>query len=322
MQKKLGEIQKVCYNITSKGTQKHGFASEKKGMVINMTKAEKIERVRGMKEGYTLFSACTKLPFVECEQGSFYDQFYLFDSKEEAHEAAKRISENGDPVGVAELKTVEYTPPRDEKLGEPVKNLLRNQVREQLMRMPLLGVNAVFYKPEGEHGEVLELDSVLPQEVMEHVDTEKLGLEGLRLTGMYFAQYLRRTRKDMGQLRDVSEEFHANLVRAQLLLPVIPPEDQLDANRLDLVKCQLPSHKLKKASTGEEHAFLTVFTNMEEILVFCRNNAPKARVVRVAFEEIPKILREPLVGCILDPFSLNIPVRKEDIPTLVEALKK
>lgn len=287
-----------------------------------MTKAEKIDKLRNLTKAYILYSACTKLPYVECEQGSYYDQVFMFETEADAKEAANRIAENGDPVGMAELKTVQMALSEKEISEGATKGLFRNQVREHLMRLPLLGVNAVFFKPEGDRGEVLELDALLPEEVKSHIDTEKLGLEGVRLTGMYFAQVLRQKKKDMNQLRDFSEEFHANLVRAELLIPVMPPEGEIDATKLDLVKCQLPTYSLKKADTNENHMFLTVFTNMDELIAYCRNNAPKTRVVRIPFDDIPKILRDPMVGCIVDPFSINIPIRKEDILALAAAVKQ
>lgn len=286
-----------------------------------MTKAEKIDKIRNLQQAYILYSSTTRLPYVECEQGSYYDQAFFYETREDAEEAARRICENGDLVGVAELKTVEMVLPKDEKLGDPVRNLMRNQVREHLMRLPLLGLNAVFFKPAGENGEVLELDYVLPEEVKAQLAKEKTELSGVELTGIYFAQCLRRKEKDMNQLREYSEEFHANLVRAELLLPVIPDPDHADDARLDLMQCKIPYYPIKKVDSDETSSFLALFTNMDEVAAHCRRTPEKVRVVKIPFKDVPGIMRDPMIGCVIDPLSINIPVRKEDIPVLVEALK-
>lgn len=286
-----------------------------------MTKAEKIDKLRGMTKAYILYGVGTRLPFIECEQSNYYDQTFLYESKEEAEEAAKRFGENGDMVGVLELNVVEMVPPKDEKRGEPVKNLLRNQIREHLMKFPLLGLNAVFFKPAGESGEVLELDLVLPDEVKEYIEKEKTDLIGVQLTGLYLAQSLHRREKDMKQLRERSEEFHANLVRASLLMPVIPDEKQPEGAQLNLATSKIPSFPIKKKDSDEISSFLAVFTNMDELAAYCRKISGQVQVVKVPFKNLADIIQEPMIGCVIDPLSISLPISKEDIPKLAEAFK-
>ncbi|MBP5751350.1 MAG: hypothetical protein J6W60_00630, partial [Treponema sp.] len=206
-----------------------------------MTREEKIEKLRNLTKAYILYSLYTRIPFIECEQANFYDQAFLFETKEDAEEAAKRMYDNGDPVGITELKIVDL--PRPEGAADnvvPMRRLMRNQIREHLTKFPLFGINAVFFKPAEDRGESLPLDDVLPEEVKEEVKKEQTELVGVKLTGLYFAQYLRRNQKEVQSAKERYEEFYANLARAQLLLPVIPEEEHRDDPSLNLTKCMLP----------------------------------------------------------------------------------
>lgn len=286
-----------------------------------MTKNEKIELIRNLREAYILYSNATRLPFVVCETETFYDQALIFESRTDAEECARNYCQGGDIVGVAALQTVEMVPPSDEKLGEPVKNLMRNQLREHLMRLPLMGVNAVFFKPEEGPGETLELDLVLPDVVKEHINKENSELSGVQLTGVYFAQYLRRQEKDDAKMREYTEEFYANLARAELLLPVIPEEEHADDPQLDLAKCKIPYYPIKRKDTDEVFSFLALFTNMDEVAAHCRNTKSRVKVVKMPFLDSYKFINDPMIGCVIDPLSINIPIRKEDIMGIAEAVK-
>lgn len=287
-----------------------------------MTREEKIERLRNCTEAYILFSNATKLPFVVCEKENYFDQIFLYENQEEAEAAAKSMSEGGDAVGVAPLKTVEFSEEQKASFGDSVKGKMRNQVREHLMRIPQMGIGAVYYKVAGEEGVLLEVKDILPEAVMQYVESGKNGLETVRLTALYFAQYLRRQDRDVETLKEYAEEFEANLVNSTLLVVVIPSEDQMEATQLDMSKCQLVSYGLKRADNGETQQFLAIFTNMDEAALMSARTGQKTKVIQVPFEELPRLLGEVTQGVVLDPFSFCLPLRKEDIPNLVRDFKK
>lgn len=286
-----------------------------------MIKAEKIDRLRSLQEAYILYGVGTRLPFIECEERNYFDQAFIYEAKEEAEEAAKRFCENGDMVGAVQLKTVETSPDGKENEDEAGSRPLRNQVREHLLRLPLLGLNAVFFKPAGESGEVLELDQVIPNQAKAFIEQAKTDLIGVQLTGLYFAQCLRRKEPDMKKLREYSEEFHVNLARAELLMPVIPDVEQPEGGQLNLAESRIPSFPVKKKDTGEVSSFLALFTNMDEVAAYCKKLDGKAQVVKLPFKDAADIIQEPMVGCVIDPLSLCIPVAREDISRLAEAYK-
>ena len=129
-------------------------------------------------------------------------QIVSAETKEDGEEAAKRLCAQGDICGVAEMNLVPLKLPiSEEKKEEPANTLMRNQVREHLMRFPTMGLNAVFFKAAGEKGEVLPLDDILPDPVKDQLEQTKNELSGLQLTGMYFAQCMRKQQKDPNQLR-------------------------------------------------------------------------------------------------------------------------
>lgn len=301
-----------------------------------MTREERITKLRSLPKAYILHSLFTKMPFIECEQGTFYDMAFLFETKEDAEEAAKRMNEGGDPVGITELKMLEMTPPSEDNKVVPIRKLMRSQVREHLTKFPLLGLNAVFFKPEGEAGEVLPLDEVLPDEVKEAVEKEKTDMIGVQLTGMYFAQYLRRKDREVQLMKERYEEFYVNLARTKLLLPIIPEEGHRDDASLNLTKCKLPVLTSDRApgapqtATGEQAndgqgdkaqiGALGLFTNMDETAVYSRSHLGEVRVVQVGIEELPNFLPEQVKYVVIDPLTISITLKLEDTIKVIQEI--
>ena len=294
-----------------------------------MTREEKIEKLRSLTKAYILYSLYTRMPFVECEQANFYDQAFLFETHEDAEEAGKHMLENGDPVGITELKTMELPRPQGENDNVvPMKKLMRNQVREHLTKFPLMGLNAVFFKPAGERGESLPLDEVLPEEVKEYVEKNKTELMGVELTGMYFAQYLRRKEKDTAQAKERYEEFYANLARAKFLLPVIPEEGHRDDPSINMTTSMLPIYTPTpdKNEKGEEEeppkmAALGLFTNMDELVVHSKDHIKDVRIVHVAPDEVKNFLPESVEFIVIDPLTMSITLRIEDVVRILKEIR-
>ncbi|MBO4749417.1 MAG: SseB family protein [Lachnospiraceae bacterium] len=295
----------------------------------HVTREEKIERLRNLKKAYILYSIFTRIPFVECEEGSYYDQAYLFETREDAEEAAKRMVDNGDAVGITELKMVEMPPnPNGDDKVVPIRRFMRNQVREHLTKFPALGLNAVFFKPEGDRGESIPLDDILPDEVKDAVAREKSDLSGVQLTGIYFAQYVRRQQKDPAVARERYEEFYANLARAKLLLPVIPEQEHRDDASLNLSKCMLPIYTphqdgVNAAAPGETPmAAIGLFTNMDEVAVHSRNHINEVRVVRVPLDDIRNFVPENVEYLVIDPLTMSITLKIDDVVKVLKELKE
>ena len=299
-----------------------------------MTKEEKIERLRNLQKAYILYSLFTRIPYVECEQTMFYDQTFMFETKEDAEAAAKKIFDGGDPVGITELKLVEMPQPPADSNVVPMRRMMRNQVREHLTKFPTMGLNAVFFMPAEDEGESLPLDEVLPQEVRDSLRKDYEDLMGVQLTGVYFAQYMRRPQKDPEIARERFEEFYANLARVKLLLPVIPNETQKGDGPLDLKQCMLPiytSQPNAQATVGEgapandkqamPTSALGVFTNMDELVVHSRNRITDVKVVRMDLLDAPKILPENVEYIVIDPLSMSITLKVSDMVRVLKEIR-
>ncbi|MBP5282270.1 MAG: SseB family protein [Lachnospiraceae bacterium] len=302
-----------------------------------MTKQEKIERLRNLPKAYILYSLFTRIPFIECEQSTFYDQAFLFETKEDAEAAAKKFFDGGDPVGITELKTVEMAPPQNADSNVvPMRKLMRNQVREHLAKFPTMGLNAVFFKPAEDEGESLPLDEVLPPEVKGALRNDHKELTGVQLTGIYFAQYLRRPQKDKDIAKERFEEFYANLARVKLLLPVIPEEGHKDDPQLDLKRCMLPIYTSKpqgaQPKEGEEApkgtdengmptSALGVFTNMDELVVHSRNRIQDVRIVQIDLMESPRFLPENVEYIVIDPLTMSITLKVADVVRILKEIR-
>lgn len=254
------------------------------------------QTISNLKKGYILYAASTRLPYVEYEKIGRCDQIFLFEDRADAEQKAAQIGQEGYLVGVAEMPT--------------------EALKEHLMRAPFLGVNALFFKPAKEKGGSYRLSDILPDQVKEHVVQDKLRLEDVRLTGIYYAQYLGKRGINEERLANYARAFGASLARAVFLVPVVPKDATADEADLKLSDCQLMTQVLKKKDSGEEFVFLPLFTNMEEVTAFAKENLDKIRVLRVPFKDFLFVLDEKMTGCVIDPLSINLPVRKTDMEML------
>lgn len=293
-----------------------------------MTKTEKIEKLRSLQEGYILYSVLTKLPFAECEGGTFLDRAFLFETQEDATAAAEKFCNAGDIVAVGALKAIELPAPEGAEIDGQAPKMYRSQVREHMMSLPNMGVDAIYFKPAEDDGQSLLLDEILPAQVKQANEEKKKNycIVSLQLSGIYFAQYVRRQgEKDPEKIDELSEEFYANMVRSALFVPVIP-EGLTPDGQPDMTRCKIPGVPMKKAGSEEESvSFMSAFTNMDEVVAFCRNfnaeDAAKVKVLRIPFKDMPRHIGEHMAGLVVDPLSIRIPVMKEDVKRMASTAK-
>ena len=163
---------------------------------------------------------------------------------------------------VKELKTVELKmQTKTDKQEE--KRIYLNQVRQHLSTLPMIGINAICYQPFGKEAQSMEVSEVLPEGYDKKITDNPFYQPTLQLTGMYLMQEARRKKEfvDRKKLQEMDEEFSSNLVKAKLVVAVVPPEGKEQEQQLDLKECKLPY--LKHQSKGN---FFPVFTDLWEFL--------------------------------------------------------
>ena len=67
-----------------------------------------VKKIHSLEKIYVLFSASTRMPFVECDPEEFDDQIYIFANEELATAAAKAYAEKQMPTGVIPMEKSQY----------------------------------------------------------------------------------------------------------------------------------------------------------------------------------------------------------------------
>lgn len=272
-----------------------------------------VSEIRELKEAYALFSPLTNLPYVECEEETYNDQVFLFAQKEEAEATVEDYEKKGIRVTVKELKTVELKMPAKGDKQED-KRIYLNQVRQHLSILPMIGVNAVCYKPAGKKAQSIEVTEVLPEGFDKNITGNPFYQPNLQLTGMYLMQEARRKKEyvDKKQLQEMDEEFSSNLVKGRLVVAVVPPEGKEGEQTLDLRECKLPLLKHQKGGT-----FFPVFTDLWEFQKYAQRRKD-LRPIQVPFAEISKFWVKDAMAYMLNPMGFSLPLSRDMIPKLLE----
>lgn len=194
------------------------------------------------------------------------------------------------------------------------KRLYLNQVRQYLGILPFIGVNAILYQPKEGEAQSVEVSRVLPEEFEKKIMGNGLYQPTLQLTGLYLMQEARRKKEyvDMKQLQALDEEFSSNLVKARLILAVLPPEGQEKEQKLNLKECQLP---YLKHQSGDR--FFPVFTDIWEYQKYAQAKQ-KLRPIQVPFDKLADFWVKDAKAYMINPMGSSIPIAREMIPKILE----
>lgn len=268
--------------------------------------------VKALREAFVLYSPLTNMPYVECEEENYNDQIRMYAKKEDAEAGVRELEEKGIRVTVRELKTVEVEMPG--KAGGAKKKMYLNQVRQHLGTLPFTGVNAIWFKPQEGDACTVDLPGVLPEDFAKKVGENPFYQPNLQLTGIYLMQEARRKKEyvDMKHLRELDEEFSANLVRSHLFLAVLPPEGKEKEEQLNLKECRLP---YLKHQSGD--IFFPVFTDMWEFQKYAQGKAAM-RSIQIPFKELTKFWVKDAKAYMINPMGFSLPLGKEMVPRILE----
>lgn len=161
-----------------------------------------IQKLVSQKEILTVYCAATNMPLVECGEETFADRVYVFDSDEMLKKYAASIADRKLP-----LKGIRF--PQKDKMAF-FTMLLTCSIDE-----------IIFMDATGRH--VIQLQDIVRKKDQSDRPKEQRLPDNpqLKLSGVYFAQEAsRNVPKEEKDLRDLEEEFSANVVKATFLVPI------------------------------------------------------------------------------------------------------
>lgn len=231
-----------------------------------------LEKIRDTSELYLMMSACTKAPYVVCDEETCDDQVLLFFSQEEAQEKGKQLMARQIPVGIAKLE--------------------KQSLLFFCTSLYTLGVNAMLIH-DGADSQRIQLEELVKRRDPSTLGEGKVWVENpeLHLTALYYMQELRRFEKPQitPEMMELQEEVAAHFSKGKYLV-ALPLEEK-----------GIPLVRLKNGDV-----FQPIFTDAMEYEKF--NREKKFRAVVVEAEKLAQILPAEAQGVILNPMGINMPL--------------
>ncbi len=240
---------------------------------IDSKKRFMLQQLRNAEEIFVLFSRCTRLPFVHCDEETYNDEIYIFRKEEDIKKAAEEFHNEKNPVQIMKVEN---------------KNFLNFY-----SSLYFLGINVLVIDKGEEEMKILLEELVVPPDYSKIPEGQvRVDNPQFQLTAMYLMQRIRREPnvKPTQELKEMEEEVMVNMRRGTYIVPV--QEDQ----KLPLMKLQ------------GDAMFQPLFTDIHEFNKF--KGQEKFRGVLVPYEKIPEVLVEQAEGIIINPFSVHVVMKK------------
>ncbi len=261
-----------------------------------------IRKIQTLPEMFVIFSQLTKQPFVTCDEETFDDQIHIFTDAQKAHAFVQESSEQ-------------------KKI--PVVSVKVNS--EQFLHfygtLYSIGINTIVLHD-------LESETALPLESIVHrrhnpdeIPPEKRPITNpeLLLTALYFLQEMRRPIPDEEKtnLQELDEELVANLVRGRFLSGIIVDENEQEESAEE--NSDNNTEKMKKnnirvpyINNRNGEMYQAIFTDGYELQKF--DPKKRLRPVVIKFDDLEKFLVKDAKGYVLNPVSVALPLRREQLP--------
>lgn len=261
-----------------------------------------IRKIQTLPEMFVIFSQVTKQPFVTCDEETFDDQIHIFTDAQKAHAFVQESSEQ-------------------KKI--PVVSVKVNS--EQFLHfygtLYSIGINTIVLHD-------LESETALPLESIVHrrhnpdeIPPEKRPITNpeLLLTALYFLQEMRRPIPDEEKtnLQELDEELVANLVRGRFLSGIIVDENEQEESAEE--NSDNNTEKMKKnnirvpyINNRNGEMYQAIFTDGYELQKF--DPKKRLRPVVIKFDDLEKFLVKDAKGYVLNPVSVALPLRREQLP--------
>lgn len=221
---------------------------------------------------FSLLSACTREPYVECDEETFDDKVMLFFQEQEAKQAADALAEKKIPVTVMKL--------------------LSTQMLVFFTNLYTMGVNGIQVTM-GEEKTVIQIDEIVKRRDPETMPDGTVWVENpqLHLTAIYFAQELRKpeTPGKKEQLQELQEELGAHFKKSRFLFAL-----EKEGKGTPVIHFK------------DGKKYQPVFTDVVEFSRFNREGKYKAVVVEA--DKLGKVLDPEAKGVILNLTGVNLPL--------------
>ncbi|MCI5995074.1 MAG: SseB family protein [Blautia sp.] len=235
-----------------------------------------LQQLRNLEEIFVLFSRCTRLPFVHCDEDTYNDQIFIFRKEEDARKALEEYQKDKTPVQILKVE--------------------KDHFLNFYSSLYFLGVNAMIIdKGEGQT-EILLEELVTPPDYSKMQEGQiRVDNPQFQLTAMYLMQLLRREPgvQPTREMQEMEEELTVNMRRGNYIVPV--QEDK-----------KVPLMKLK-----DEAMFQPVFTDMYEFNKFAGHE--KFRGAVVPFDKLQEAVVEQAKGIIINPLGVHVVMMKEQL---------
>lgn len=245
-----------------------------------MDKQQIVKTIKGLDKIFVPFSQVTRMPFVTCDEETFNDQVWVFETEAEIQEFARKYTE--------------------EKILLAAGQMPNNKLKGFFTSLHSLGVNSVVYQKDGEKMEV-ELSDLEPPFDFSKFDKgqEPLMNPSLQLSGIYFMQEMRRPvpEEEKRNIAGLQEELNANLVRSSYLLAAEPVDEK---------NVRIP---YVKNENGE--VYQPIFTDAYEYHKFAKDR--KFRILKVEFGQLQEHLLGEAKGFVINPQGFNLLLQKREV---------
>ena len=235
-----------------------------------------LQQLRNSGEIFVLFSRCTRLPYVYCDQETYNDQIYIFRKEENARGAAEEYGKQEIPVQVLKVENKDFL------------NFYSS--------LYFLGINAMLVDEGDEQMEILLEELVTPPDYSKMPEGQiRVDNPEFQLTAMYLMQELRRAPgvQPTEEMKEMEEELTANMRRGVYIVPV--QEDT-----------KVPLMKIK-----EDAMFQPIFTDMHEFNKF--GGSSKFHGAVIPYDKLTEVVAEQAKGVVINPLGVHVIIMKEQL---------
>lgn len=256
---------------------------------LTILKKAAAERLRKSEQVYVIFSQCTRMPYVVCDDATYDDEILLYFQEETAKDAVRRLLEKKEPVQALKIQKKDLLSFFVSLMPLGVNCIVVNQ---EPLPEKKSGQDRTEYNGSSRPGLIkipIQLDEIIRRKELE--GKSLIENPQFHLTALYFMQKARKGRQagPTEELKELHEEMMAHYQKGKYIIPV-------KENAGTLVMRQ---------KNGQ--IFQPVFTDIQEFQKFLSMNRKEPiKTAVLPAEKIPGILSPEITGVAVNPLGVNL----------------